>query len=291
MAETSFESIIPTALHTAYPLIYTDIPYAKEIYEALCEYGFPEELKNDKLCFELEARYVLIDKFLEESKITQVLEIACGFTSRGLNFCKENAGFVYVELDLPKVIEEKKAILNKVAGGVTNNLYFVEGNALNRNDINKCLKHFDLSKPIAIINQGLMRYLNFDEKRFLTKIVYDIIAKNNGIWLTCDFTPAKFLVTEDKNLTGKEDYNKKLTQVTDRNNAAWRFKDKRAVEQFLKTENLKIEWHDFVEALPMLSSKNNLDLKDNEVEKYLQNAYVGVITARQNPKLTIKRFD
>lgn len=282
MIKSNFESIIPTALHTAYPLIYTDIPYANEIYEALCEYGFPDNLKNDKLTFEIEARYVLIDKFLKESEITQVLELACGFTSRGLNFCQQNADFVYVELDLPKVIKEKKSILNKVVGNLPNNLYFVEGNALNKDDINKALKHFDLSKPIAVINQGLMRYLDFDEKRTLTRIVYDVISRNNGIWLTCDFTPAKFLVTEDKNLTGKEDYNKKLTQVTDRNNAAWRFKDKKEVEKFLQEENLKIEWHDFVESTPMLSSKEKFGLKDSEVKKYLQNAYVGIIKKKYN---------
>jgi len=151
MANSSFESIIPTSLHTAYPLIYTDFPYAKDIYEALCEYGFPNELKNDKLCFEIEARYVLIDKFLKESGITQVLEVACGFTSRGLNFCKQNDNMVYVELDLSKVIKEKKTILNKVASPLPKNLHFIEGNALNNYDINGCLKYFDLSKPIAVI--------------------------------------------------------------------------------------------------------------------------------------------
>ncbi len=122
-----------------------------------------------------------------------------------------------------------------------------------------------------------MRYLDFNEKRTLTKIVYNIISKNNGVWLTCDFTPAKFLVNEDRTLTGKKDYNKKLTQVTDRNNAAWRFKDKKEVEEFLSEEELKIEWHDFVESLPMLSSKERFGLKNSEVKKYLQNAYVGII--------------
>lgn len=277
MTKSDFESIIPTALHTAYPLIFTDIAFANEIYFALCEYGFPDNLKNDKLTFELEARYKLIDKFLKESKITQVLEFASGFTSRGLNFCKQSEDFVYVELDLPKVIKEKKNILSKIAGTIPNNLFLVEGNALNKDDITKCLNKFDLSKPVAVINQGLMRYLDFDEKRTLTKNVYDIISKNNGVWITCDFTPAKFLVTEDKHLAEKEDYNQKLTQITDRNNASWRFKDKNHVERFLKEENLKIEWHDFVESVPMLSSKERFGLNDVEVTKYLQNAYVGVI--------------
>ncbi len=137
MIKSDFESIIPTALHNDYPLIYTNIPYANEIYNALCEYGFLDDLKNDKLVFEIEARYVLIDKFLKQSGITQVLEVACGFTSRGLNFCKRNTDFVYVELDLPKVIKEKKSILNKVVGNLPSNLYFVGDNTLNKDYINK----------------------------------------------------------------------------------------------------------------------------------------------------------
>ena len=41
-----YESIIPTALHTAYPLIFTDIPYSKEIFNELSKNGFDEKLKN-----------------------------------------------------------------------------------------------------------------------------------------------------------------------------------------------------------------------------------------------------
>ena len=50
---SDFESIIPTALHTAYPLIFTDITYSQEIFNQLAKNGFEDELKNDKLVFEL----------------------------------------------------------------------------------------------------------------------------------------------------------------------------------------------------------------------------------------------
>lgn len=106
--DSDFGSIIPTALHTAYPLIFTDIPYSQEIFDKLSENGFAENLKNEKLAFELEARYKLIDKFVKESGIKQILEIASGFTASGLNICKNDSNVKYIEFDLPKVIKKNK---------------------------------------------------------------------------------------------------------------------------------------------------------------------------------------
>ena len=275
---SDFESIIPTALHTAYPLIFTDISYSQEIFNKLSEGGFPDNLKNDKLAFELEARYKLIDKFLKESGVKQILEIASGFTARGLNICKNDAGVKYVEFDLPKVIKRKRQILGDIVQ-IPSNMFFVEGNALKFKDLEKALENFDLTKPVAVINQGLLRYLNFEEKQQVTENVYQIISKNNGIWITCDFTPAKFIQFQDKNLSekSKNDYNANLSKITDRNNTSWRFKDKVEVEEFLAKNNLKIEWHDFTESVDMLSSKNKFGLTDKEVVPYLEHAYVGII--------------
>ena len=141
---------------------------------------------------------------------------------------------------------------------------------------------FDLTKPVAIINQGLLRYLNFEEKQQVTENVYKIISKNNGVWITCDFTPAKFIQSQDKNLSVKStnDYNSNLSKITDRNNTSWRFKDKSDVEQFLANSNLKIEWHDFTESVNMLSSKKLFNLTNEEVIPYLEHAYVEIITMK-----------
>lgn len=276
--DSDFESIMPTALHTAYPLIFTDIPYSQEIFDKLSENGFAENLKNDKLAFELEARHKLIDKFVKESGVKQILEIASGFTASGLNICRSDSNVKYIEFDLPKVIQKKKQILSEITQ-IPNNMFFVEGNALRFKDLERAVELFDLTKPVAIINQGLLRYLNFEEKQQVTENVYKIISKNNGIWITCDFTPAKFIQSQDKNLSGKatSNYNLNLSKITDRNNTSWRFKDKSDVEEFLAKNNLKIEWHDFTESVDMLSSKKQFGLTDEEVVPYLEHAYVGII--------------
>lgn len=280
--DSDFESIIPTALHTAYPLIFTDIPYSQEIFDRLSENGFEQKLKNDKLAFELEARHKLIDKFVIESGIKQILEIASGFTASGLNICKTDSEVKYIEFDLPKVIRKKQQLLSEITQ-IPNNMFFVEGNALRFEDLEKALSLFDLTKPVAVINQGLLRYLNFEEKQQVTENVYRIISKNNGIWITCDFTPAKFIQSQDKNLSGtsSNNYNSNLTKITDRNNTGWRFKDKADVEEFLAKNNLQIEWHDFSESVEMLSSKKHFGLTNEEVIPYLENAYVGIIRLKK----------
>lgn len=275
---SDFESIIPTALHTAYPLIFTDITYSQEIFNQLAKNGFEDEFKNDKLVFELEARHKLIDKFVKESGVKQILEIASGFTASGLNICKEDEKIKYVEFDLPQVIRKKKQILKSITT-LPNNMFFVEGNALNYNDLEKTLKYFDLNKPIVVVNQGLLRYLDFNEKQIVTENIHKIISKKNGLWITCDFTPAKFIQSQNKNLSDNisKDYNKSLSNITDRNNINWRFKDKEEVERFLNKNNLTIEWHEFTESINMLSSKARFALIDEQVLPYLENAYVGII--------------
>lgn len=179
------------------------------------------------------------------------------------------------------MINAKQKIFNKIVK-MPKNFHFVAGNVLNMNDIQKCLKHFDLSKPIAVINQELIRYLEFDEKRVLTNIIYNTIKPNKGIWLTCDFTPISFIKSQDNNLSDCNNYNRNLSKVTYRNNASWRFKNKDYAEQFVKPIGLKMEWHEFTESLSMLSSIRVLKQTENKVGSYLKDAYVSVLTANKD---------
>lgn len=274
MDTKSFESIIPTALHTQYPLTFTDIPFSKEMFNELCKVGFPENLKKDTLAIELEARYKLIDKLLKQSGCTQILELACGYTTRGLTWCNENKNIKYVEFDLPQVIDEKIELIKNFSN-IPSNLNFVSGNALDENDLKRALLYFDVTKPIAVINQGLMRYLSFDEKEILGKNIHNIISQNNGCWITCDVTPAKFIETQNKNISS--DYNKNLTGITDRNNVSWRFKDRDNVNNFFGRIGFNLEWHDFMEMLDYLSSPKQLGLSKKQASKYLENAVVVVM--------------
>jgi len=269
----SFESIIPTALYTAYPLIFTDIPFAKEMYNLLNEKGFPQELKKVILAPSLEARYKLIDKLCDACGSLQILELASGFTTRGLTRCLDNKNITYVELDLPSVIKNKQKMI-KTYSRIPKNLHFVKGNALNKQDLNKCLKYFDITKPITVLNQGLMRYLNFDEKELLAKNIFDIIKQNNGFWITCDITPAN---SNSLNIHTNEI----LNSFTDRNKFSWRYKNREHVEEVFDKIGLQIKWHDCIEVIDNLTCSKNLNISRKETEDRIINIAVGVISIKK----------
>ena len=76
-------------------------------------------------------------------------------------------------------------------------------------------------------------------------------------------------------------YNQNLTQVTDRNNPSWRFKDREHVTKFFEEIGFEIEWHDFTESKQMLSSPKILDIPEDEIDKYLKGAVEVVMRAKK----------
>lgn len=110
--DKDYESVSSIAIVTSYPRIFTDIEYEKDIYNWLSSHCNEEVTLNKKLAPEIEVRYKLINKLLDKSKTKQVLELAAGYTSRGLIYSKK--GYNYVEIDLEKVVNNKQKIINSL---------------------------------------------------------------------------------------------------------------------------------------------------------------------------------
>lgn len=276
MSHESFESVIPTAIHTAYPRTLAEIPYAVEVFNELNKDGIPEHLIVDKLAPEIEARYRLIDKLLGESKIKQVFELASGYSARGLDFAKKDDDATYVELDLPKVCTKKISILSSISD-IPNNLHIVPGNALNEKDFDKCEEFFD-GGEVAVINEGLLRYLSFEEKRQVAENVHNILSKHGGVWITCDITPKKFIKNQDENLPN---YNKQLSNISDRNNPSWRFRDIEHVKEFMGEVGLAVESvHSFTEVADEVVSGKKLGQNEEQIYTLLIDAVVAVMKVK-----------
>ncbi|MDR0850034.1 MAG: class I SAM-dependent methyltransferase [Christensenellaceae bacterium] len=263
----NYESVIPTATTTLYPLMFTDIPFARETFEFLQSKQKVEYLPDKILAVELEARHKLIDKLLIKENITQVLELASGFSSRGIEFCK-NEKAKYIEIDLPQVITLRKECFKNF---LPENLKILNGNALN--NYNFCEKYFAKNQKVAIIHQGLLRYLTFEEKAIIAENVKNILQKFGGVWITCDFTPAKFIQSQNQNLKG---LNEGLSALTDRNNLP-RFKNLEHVKEWLGERGFYVEVHEFAEAEPLLTSPQILNITKQKTKKLLEHAIVCVI--------------
>lgn len=276
--DKDYKTISPTAIVTSYPRIFTDIPYEKEIYNWL-EINCKEQVTlNKMLAPEIEARYKLTNRILDKLKITQVLELAAGYTSRGLIHSKK--GYNYIEMDLEEVSKNKVNIIKSINKSIPDNLHIVSGNALRKNDFEKCKKYLNANEPVAIINEGLLRYLTFEEKKVVAENVYNLLSEFGGVWITCDVTPKRFIQNQNKNLP---DFNKKLSNVTLRNNLNDRFEDINHIREFFgKIGFNSIEIHKFNEVKEELYSVNELGIIDEHAEKLLDDAIVAVMRINLN---------
>ena len=119
-ADASLISV--TAKLAAYYRQFSDIPFAAEVAgligaddafdRILREHG----LERDGLTFYapmFEARYKSITQLILEAGAPQVLELASGYSLRGLDLTR-NSTIRYVETDLPGVVAQKLSLLQDV---------------------------------------------------------------------------------------------------------------------------------------------------------------------------------
>ena len=276
--DKEYKEISPTAIVTSYPRTFTDIPYEKEIYKWLENHCKESTTLYKNLAPELEARYKQINKLLDESQIKQVIEIAAGYSSRGLIYSQK--GYNYIEMDLEGVSKNKKDLLNAIKSDIPSNLKIVTGNALKKDDFNKCKQYLNENEPVAIINEGLLRYLTFEEKRIVAKNIFEILSKYGGIWITSDVTPKKFIASQNEALKG---FNNNVTTITSRNNLDNRFEDIDHVKEFFGEIGFEVtEVHKFNEVKSELYSINELNIIDEKIEQTLEDAINVVMKIKNN---------
>ncbi|MFX1531357.1 MAG: hypothetical protein ACFFBC_09600 [Promethearchaeota archaeon] len=191
----NFDSISPSAKSLLLTKALTTIPFAKEaaaliwgdqdiqgIQERLSSIGFLMRLIH------FEKRYSSVDKGLNEIGIKNILEFSSGFSFRGLNMCKD-PGIFYIDTDLPEMIKIKKKIVQELTTRYcnypVNNLLLLALNVFDNNAFTEIVNRFP-PNPIAIVNEGLLVYLDEKQKRRLCEIVYNLLSKRGGNWITAD---------------------------------------------------------------------------------------------------------
>jgi hypothetical protein len=189
------ESISSSAKSLLLTKALTTIPFAKEaaaLIWGVKNIQYPQE-KLSSIGFlmrllHFEKRYSSIDKALIEIGIKNIIELSSGFSFRGLSMCKDPRVF-YIDTDLPEIIESKKGILLELTKNFcdypTDNLFLQVLNVLDKNDFAETINRFPTG-PVAIVNEGLLAYLNEDQKRRVCSIIYDLLREKGGYWITAD---------------------------------------------------------------------------------------------------------
>tara|TARA_B100001245_G_scaffold5980_1_gene4263 strand:- start:5341 stop:6195 length:855 start_codon:yes stop_codon:yes gene_type:complete len=275
--DSQFEDIIPTAILTAYPRTFSNITYSKQIFEGIRTYyeTIDENLIVDRLAVELEARSKLIDRLLAETGSTQIIEFASGFSSRGIAMAEFNPDIQYVEIDLPKMADVKRKVLGNITS-IPHNLHIVGGNALRKADFDKVCDYFDADEQVTIVNEGLLRYLTFDEKAIVAKNIRTILEKFGGVWISGDGGTKAFRNNQNKAMP---EINTTILHKTGRNTIGNAFESQDHFKKFFGELGFSVEFHSYTEIQDELTSPKALGLTQDEVRDKLL-AYASAMVFR-----------
>lgn len=238
-----FSSISPSAKWLLLWKGYTNIPFAREVAELL-EYPnkyIPDFKKRDYTFWAstigLENRYWSIDQLLNDLTIKNILEISSGYSFRSLDFAQRKAVH-YIDTDLPEVIDNKKEFINSLKKDGLNpdgKLELLPLNALDKNNFHEIIGHFPQGE-IAIVNEGLLTYLNRQEKENLCTIIHDILKERGGYWITTDIG----LKNKDKKLGLK--FNDKIMEFNKLHDTEGKsFESFKEAEKFFKEMGFVID--------------------------------------------------
>jgi O-methyltransferase involved in polyketide biosynthesis len=196
--QKDFSSVSPSAKSLLLMKGYTNIPYAKET-AALMQGPETFDLNFEDKDFwfwirvmHFETRYWSIDQLLQQTDCKNILELSSGYSLRGLDLCRKDAGVHYIDTDLPGVMDVKREMIAQVESDheVAGKFELLPLNVLDADAFKQVTDRFDAG-PVVIANEGLLMYLNFEEKKQLCKIIHQILLQRGGCWITADVYPKR----------------------------------------------------------------------------------------------------
>jgi O-methyltransferase involved in polyketide biosynthesis len=192
-AEKDFSSISPSAKSLLLAKGVTDIPYARQA-AALVQGPEIFELSFDENDFwfwvrvmHFESRYYSIDQLLGQTDNTNILELSSGYSFRGLDLCIKNENIHYIDTDLPGIVAVKQNMISRLqlSEQMKGAFELLPLDVMDEPAFTDITKRFN-DKPLTIVNEGLLMYLNMEEKKQLCNTIHRMLKQRGGCWITAD---------------------------------------------------------------------------------------------------------
>jgi len=198
----------------------------------------------------LEHRYLNVNQLLADLNIKNILELSSGFSFRGLDIVKQR-DVHYIDTDLPAVVEQKKQFVVALQGELPTkgNLEIRPLNALNENEFLEVISRFGKGE-IVIVNEGLLMYLNMEEKMRLCSTIHKVLKERGGYWITADIY-IRFKQA-DQNFKLNDKFQEFLDEHRTEEN---KFESIESTEAFFKDQGFAID----KEAVPEYTKLSTLD--------------------------------
>jgi hypothetical protein len=212
-----YESISPSAYSLLMMKGHTNIPFAREAAALLKNASKGQDMFTSDFglgaanywitLMHFESRYWSIDQLLDDCPYTNILELSSGFSFRGLALSRRRPVF-YIDSDLEGVIAGKQRFvdaltkdspaeakghyelqpLNVLDPAAFKNIIARSSSELRSSlllDRNLRFARFPPG-PIAIVNEGLLVYLDNAEKEGLCQNIRECLLTRGGCWITAD---------------------------------------------------------------------------------------------------------
>lgn len=277
--------ISPTAWTVAHGRTFSDIPFSKEIFAEVQRIGVEgvdaetvKELTSVDLAPRFEARYKMLNHLIQKSGVNQVFEVASGLTPRGIEMTEASMADVYVELDLPGIMRTKREIvaaIYKNLGHESGKLFLEEGSALELEDMRAAAAHFDSAKPIAVIMEGFLRYLDFSTKALVAKNTHSILGHFGGVWITTDIT-LKGTRRHEREVD-RRGYVQQTAGIDMEENM---FDSADAAQEFFEKLGFVVERHTLGEVVREMVSPARLNLPLSDIQTRLSKSFAFVMRPR-----------
>lgn len=191
--EKDYSSISPSAKSLLLSKALTPIPFAKEAAELISkpEVFIPDFGNKDFLFWmrvlHFEDRYFSINQMMADLTARNILELSSGFSFRGLDMITKRERVHYIDTDLPGIIDTKKQLLADLNYTTKegSRLELLPLNAVDEEQFTDTVARF-APGPITIVNEGLLIYLEDDEKKKLLKLIHTVLKERGGHWITAD---------------------------------------------------------------------------------------------------------
>ncbi len=284
METSDFDRISPTAKLVAWLRSFSDIPYAQEICDTCKAEDAAKEILGDNLPMIMwaapiiEARYKSIDFVLNHYGYSIAVELASGLSPRGM-IATLNPAVHYLETDLKDVFAEKFWILRKLIDDLVDRRNFQQSmlDATDEKMFNAALWSYipvERTGPVAILNEGLLPYLNRDEKAKVAQNIHTYLSKRGGVWITPDISSSKRLQTMLKSKPTAGPIIETVSGLTGRNLESNSFATLKEAEQFYKSFGFKLTKWKQRKIVPWLSSAHKLGISAEKTSLMLEHSSV-----------------
>ena len=277
-----------TAKLSAYYRQFSDIAFASEVAtligaeEAYAQLARDYNLDRDQLTSYapmFEARYKSVSELIRKSGASQVLELACGYSMRGLDLTRSGA-VDYVETDLAGVIATKEALLDEIRRShhvaPSPRHHVTVADALEVEQLRAATRVLDAGHPLLVLCEGLMGYLpRAETERAATNI--RALLGDRGSWIVPDFA----FVSELRKLPPERlRLRAAVTGITERELDASAFEDHDDLVAFFGNIGFDTRVASQIDETPSFASLTRLGLSASLLDRLRPVLRVWVMTPR-----------